>query len=132
MNLYVEKCFPSLRLPFVKFPHLKHSHPYSWLPQAQVPVVNQNRRARIHWYCNVSLFLTYLLFLICRTGQVWADSTVPLTLKFFMAIFLAVKTRSLRVVGLGFGDENLVESWVNVGEIAESYSILSMPTAPHH
>ena len=83
MNLYLEKCFPYLRAPFVKL-HFLHCHPYFWPDHNSHPVQTTNFRARLHWYFNCTLVIVYSIFVTSRTVQVWLDPAKSQASKFYM------------------------------------------------
>ena len=83
MNLYLQKCFPYLRQPFVYLPRL-HAQPFTWLHHSNVPVRNTNRRDLAHWWLNTSLFFIHFTFVVCRTVQVLKNPDESLLQKFYV------------------------------------------------
>ena len=83
MNPYLKKCLPYVKKPFVNFSSL-HFHPYSWQDGSNEPVILRNTWVRAHWYLNVILFLTYLIFLVCRATLLCLDPAATSSLKVYM------------------------------------------------
>ena len=46
--------------------------------------------ARIHFYVNFGLFMSYTFFVICRTAQIYSDPVATLEDKFYMAFMAAM------------------------------------------
>ena len=83
MNLYLEKCLPHLKAPFVNLNFL-HCHPYFWPDGSRYPVIMKNFRTRAHWYFNCGLVLLYSMFVTSRAVQLWLDPAQAVSVKFYM------------------------------------------------
>ena len=89
MDPYLKKCLPLIRRPFINFPGL-HCHPYSWLSEMDLPVTLDHIWARIHFYMNFGLFMSYLSFVICRPAQICSDPEASLVDKFYLTFMSAI------------------------------------------
>lgn len=84
MNIFVEKCLPYLRKPYVDVSWL-HSHPYYWADDGG-PMRIVTFRTRAHWWVNISLVIAYFVFVVFRAGEAYRDPSKPLSDKFYMAV----------------------------------------------
>ena len=54
------------------------------------PITLDRTRARIHFYINFGLFVSYTLFVICRTAQIFSDPTASLVDKIHLTFMSAL------------------------------------------
>ena len=55
-----------------------------------MPVTLDHNWARIQFYVNFGLFMSYTFFVICRTNQIYSDPAATLVDKFYMTFMSAI------------------------------------------
>lgn len=84
MDLYVEKCLPYLKKPFVNLARFR-CHPYAWPADSIHPLKITNGWVQASFYLNFCLFAAYTAFVVWRTAEIWFNSTESFARKFYTA-----------------------------------------------
>ena len=75
---------PFIRKPFVNVPWV-HCHPYAWDDTKNRPNEITNRWVRAHWLFNCCLYISYIIFLLCRTAHICLDPAETVSNKFYIS-----------------------------------------------
>ena len=87
MDLYLKTFIVCLRKSYAGFPLFKH-HPFYWAAY-DGPAMNASWRARLKWYFDALLLVSYYAYLVVRTARTTFSPVSSLASKFYM-IFTAV------------------------------------------